>query len=605
MASQVLAGYGIYLLTIFLPGLGLGELIGKWPNESSLVERIAIVFGLGLTVDTVVMFFKTSGVIFLGQRLLGVDLQTVYFVLVLGFALLIVSIAIRRKFSMYVRPQRIDIVIFGVILALGAILASYFAKYPIFPEYQSPDFANHLIYSAGLIHGTSTSIPIGILYYGVEYQLATALLLIGGPTLVTARQTMALLVLLSPLLFYLASSSLFKNRLASVISTSVYAFSASLWFDSVFNTGLFANFFGFLACLFAIAAFMLVGTTKSLSSWAIYIAALLLMYVSHYSVLTLLPALMLVAVVEYVADGRRNGSFLLPAGVALLPVAAVVVLYPHYVQSIISVAFNGGGSVVGGTFLSGILSEPPVIRYLIVEVYDDVAFIVFAILCAIFTYKTISGKNWMLLLPVIWTIVILVASPENESAWRFSFEALLPLILMTGQAMVFLFPRDLASVLTVRKREGRPSTKMRRRGSWLLATVLLGMLIVGSWGTMVISDSFTGTQTVSTSQNYVYSSIQWLGNNTRSNSTYLSVSDWRFTYTNLMIGRNTTYQFESTPGEAISVARSQGASYIIVTNLVTVSLPAIPSLYPWNNFGPSSNLTLVYSNPDVEIFKLA
>jgi hypothetical protein len=148
------------------------------------------------------------------------------------------------------------------------------------------------------------------------------------------------------------------------------------------------------------------------------------------------------------------------------------------------------------------------------------------------------------------------------------------------------------------------SGRASRTKAGLVAIVFVGLLVVGSWGTTMLSDSFTLTQTNAQAQNDVYQAILWLGNNTSTNSTYLSVSDWRFTYTDLMIGRNSLYQFESTPQNAIAVARSEGASYIIVTNVVTANLPPLPSLFPWNNIKPSANLIMVYSNPDVEIFKL-
>jgi hypothetical protein len=41
-----------------------------------------------------------------------------------------------------------------------------------------------------------------------------------------------------------------------------------------------------------------------------------------------------------------------------------------------------------------------------------------------------------------------------------------------------------------------------------------------------------------------------------------------------------------------------------VTLFVTCSLPPDPQLFLWNTLMPSSNLTLVYSNPDVKVFQV-
>ena len=94
-------------------------------------------------------------------------------------------------------------------------------------------------------------------------------------------------------------------------------------------------------------------------------------------------------------------------------------------------------------------------------------------------------------------------------------------------------------------------TKSVQRGSDLprifIFLVLFGGIVIGSWGTSMVSDSLTQTSIVSQSQYFVYNAIYWLRNNTANNSQYLSVSDWRFTYTNLIIGRPTFYQYAPNP----------------------------------------------------------
>ncbi|MDG6925598.1 MAG: hypothetical protein JRN09_03500 [Nitrososphaerota archaeon] len=602
MSDQNLAGYALYLMMVFLPGLGLGELLGVWRDGESLAERLGLAFGLGLAFDTLVLFVRTSGASLDGFRMAGIEPTTIYLMIAMGAAFLVAGVAYRRGFGFYVRPRLVDLAVLLVVLGLCGMLAAFFSKYPIFPEYQSPDFANHVDYSTSLMTGASTSIPNGLLYYGVEYQLAASLLLVGGTSIVTVRETMALLVAFSPLVVYLASSRLFSNRIAALLVTAVYTFSGTLWFDSVLNTGLFANFFGFLASLMLLVAFLEVSAgVRSPTRWAFFVLMLVMAYLSHYSTLTLLPALFLVGLLLFAKDRKAGLRFLLPGVVPLVPVVLVAAADPGYVSSVISLAMTGGGQVSGTTALSGFLSSVPVLQYIALEIYDDLAFIVFLALAAVYLYKTGANRDWLLLIPFIWFVSVLVTSPDNINAWRFSFMAILPLTLMAGQGVAYLLPH---AYQTSRKRAGYNPPRSARPRAVLTVAVVLCLLVVGSWGTSMLSDASSGTQVVAQSQQAVLQSIDWLSNHTPSGAAYLSVSDWRFTYTNLLIGRTTYYQFESTPGGAIPVARADGAGYVIVTNLITASVPPDPSLFPWNNFSPSPNMSLIYSNPDVEIFQL-
>ena len=76
---------------IFLPGIGFGELLGLWRERDSLAERIALVFMLGLSIDTIVFLIKTSG--FAG--FVGISLVDVDFVIILGIVAIFVSVLLR------------------------------------------------------------------------------------------------------------------------------------------------------------------------------------------------------------------------------------------------------------------------------------------------------------------------------------------------------------------------------------------------------------------------------------------------------------------------------------------------------------------------------
>lgn len=602
MPAQDLAGYVPYLMMVFLPGIGLGELFKVWRADSTLVERFGLGFCIGLAIDTIVVFIRTSGLDLLNQRAVGLDLATLYLIIAGGIVLLAVSLALRRRFLFYTAPVRMDLFVALIVIGLGGMMAAFFAKYPLFPEYQSPDFANHVAFSSGLVTGAVSSLPSGILYYGVEYQLAASLLFVGGNPLMTVRETMAVLVLLSPLVFFFVSSRFFSDRTAALFVAVIYAFSATLWFDSVFNSGLYANFFGIIASLFIVFCFVDVIDSPGPASWGVFLLALLMAYLSHYSTVTIFPALLLVSVMLLISNRGSWRRYLLPGFVPVLPILAFFAAYPGYANRVVSLAYGGGGQVLGSTYISGALGSIPVLQYTDLELYDDVAFVVLLLLAALYTYRSGVARKWLLFIPVFWFFSVLLTSPETIDAWRFAFTGIVPLTMMAGLGIVYLFPKAIG---LSRSRRGYTASKSARYGTVLVAVVFIGLLVAGSWGTSMLSDSLSNAQFNSQTQGEVYQAMQWLGNHTPPGSTYLSVSDWRFVYTGVLIGRTSVYQFESTPAAAIPVALSDNASYIIVTNAVTASLPPDPSLFPWNNFAPSSNLTMVYSNADVRVYQIA
>ncbi|MDG6922134.1 MAG: hypothetical protein JRN67_02425, partial [Nitrososphaerota archaeon] len=193
-------GYLIYLLVIFLPGIGFGELFGVFKFVKLLSEKVAIALGLGISIDTLILLIKTSKI----DGLVGINLETVYFIISLGIIALLASLVAKKgRLSIATKPTRVDIALLLIILIQGGMFLLYFQKFPIFPQSQSQDFANHVSYVLGLISGSTTSIPQGLLYFGVHYQLAASYLLIGGQALVTDQRTMAILMTLSPLLFFI------------------------------------------------------------------------------------------------------------------------------------------------------------------------------------------------------------------------------------------------------------------------------------------------------------------------------------------------------------------------------------------------------------------
>src|SRR5579864_3064524 len=131
-----LPGFLPYLLEIFLPGIGFGELFHLWKKEDSLVERFGLAFGLGLSIDTIVLLFRTSNL----GGVKGIDTYILYGIILAGIVAFLISFA-RNKNLRFPKPTKIDFALIALILAQSLMLLLYFTKYPIFPEYQSQDYA--------------------------------------------------------------------------------------------------------------------------------------------------------------------------------------------------------------------------------------------------------------------------------------------------------------------------------------------------------------------------------------------------------------------------------------------------------------------------------
>ncbi len=216
-----LGGYFLYLLEIFLPGIGFGELFHLWKKEDSLIDRVGLAFGLGLSFDTIVLMVRTSGI----ARLSGIDVYTLYVIMMAGVIALAISLIFREKKFGIPKFERTDLILIVLLIVQSLVLLLYFQKYPIFPEYQSQDYGIHVQLAEGLISGSMTSIPSGILYYGIHYQLASGILFVGGEPLITVRETMAILVVLSSLLFYSSTKRVFSSSRIGLICTLIYVLS--------------------------------------------------------------------------------------------------------------------------------------------------------------------------------------------------------------------------------------------------------------------------------------------------------------------------------------------------------------------------------------------
>lgn len=540
-------------------------------------------------------FIGSSGLQISGVTLAGVSLTGFYVAMAIGVASYLASVFFTRRLTSIPRPSRTDASVLFLMLIQAGIILIFFQKYPIFPEYDSVDLRVHVNIVNTLLSGGS-SIPGGILYYGVHYQLALGTILSGDQTLIAVQRVGAILAILATPLIFSFCSRIMADRRAGLFAAILYSLAASIWFGSLFNTGLYSNFFGILASLLVLMLTadvvqegLSVGRAVPLS------LGVAMLYLSHYSDVSVIPAVLTVPLI-LLATGKLQRRSLAPPLALILPAVLVLASYPGLVGLLLGFLANAGGNVVGGTFLSGALSPVPVVAFMAIETYYDVGFVLLSLLAAFYAWWILRERDAVKLMVLVWLLSVVLVAPLNSGAWRLSYVALVPLTIMAAGGLSKILP-----VAQQRRQKASRYGGARR----ILVGVLLILLLVGSWGVTVVSDSTTLTQVDAQAQANVYNSILWIGNNTKGGA-ILSVSDFRYLYAPQLIGRDAAYEFISTPSQALPVARSRGFSYIAVTRIVTASVPAVPSLFPWNNFptGSNANLTLVYSNPDVRIFKV-
>src|SRR2546428_10441515 len=107
---------------IFLPGIGLGELLQVWKEGKTIAERFAWALGIGLSFDTLVFMLRTSGLQIGGVHLVGMDLQTIYFILAVGLVALFAGLGLHRRVNFSFEGVWAGLLMGGITLGLGPLL---------------------------------------------------------------------------------------------------------------------------------------------------------------------------------------------------------------------------------------------------------------------------------------------------------------------------------------------------------------------------------------------------------------------------------------------------------------------------------------------------
>ena len=595
-------GYVEFLGFLFVPGLAIAELLDL--KLSSFFENLAVILGLGFSVDALFLMLSTSGLNLFGTRLLGVHVETVQWSILLWLGVFGLGLMLRRRVPFYVKPGRAD---GGVLVLTGAqalLVMIHFVKFPIFPEFSSIDFTQHVMIAGDLASGAITSLPGGILYYAVHGFLAALQSLAGGLPLVVDQRAMGILVALSPVMLYGAFRGLSLSVRACLFATFVYVAGGFIWFGSVFDAGLYSNFYGVLSVFFMlIAASMALRSPRSVAPWVVYALSVGNAYFSHYSTLTIFIPLIALPILDVFLTGRIRIASVAVAAIPTVPAVFFLALQPSLVGLLTGfVTSAGAGNISGSTALSSLFAWFPFLQYTIIEIVSDSAALFILVASALGVYFTLKSRASVLWLPLVWLATLAVVAPFSGAAWRFAYVGLVPLVALAAVGLDSVIPIPPPAG-TVRRRKGGGSW-VARRGP-ILACVLLLLMVAGSWGTTIAGDAVSNPGQVGRAQYQVYYSMAWFDSNTPAGSRLVSVTDSDYLYLGFLTGRTAAYVPLVSPGALLSQLGGQSNVYVAVTQIV--SLPASEASQTAQTlaqYASSPSFKLVYSNADVRIYSM-
>ena len=599
----MLLGYLEFVVLLFLPGVALIEIF-RLGGEFSFAERLGLAFGLSMAVDVLVLAFRTSGLLIGSQLMVGIFPGTLELMLGVSLIAFAAPVALRRRVAFYVKPTRTDLYVLGLVVAQAILVVVHFSKYPIFPQFQSVDFIQHVQITTDLQDGGTTMFPGGILYYGAHLLMGSLVALSGNLVLVVTQYAMGILTVLSPLLVFAAAASLTKSKRVGVVATLLYVATGFVWFGSVFDAGLYANFYGVLSILLLFALVpVALKQPRNPGVWVALVLAVGSGYLSHYSYVTVIPALLALPVAIFVLERKVNLASLAVPAVVVIPGAIAAALRPDLVTLLIQfVQATGGGNVAGDTALSRYLAGWSVLRYIVVEVADDLGAVVMIALAALGVYVAVRSKNPVVWMLIVWLVAILVVAPFSETAWRFSYMALVPLLIVAAIGFDWLIPAPQDKSL-------RQRTKMRVRrdvGRYRLGIlgIVFLLLLVNSLSWQLVADASVNGSVNSETQHGLLSAMQWMSVNTPPGSQVVSVTDSDLNYYQLLYGRASGYAPLALPNDVVATRNgATGPIFVVLTQVGTVVVTD-PSQNPFNFYPNDTRFQLQFNDSGVFVYKL-
>ena len=244
------------------------------------------------------------------------------------------------------------------------------------------------------------------------------------------------------------------------------------------------------------------------------------------------------------------------------------------------------------------------LRYVAVEIANDLATFVALGLAALGVCVAVRGKNPLTLMLVVWLVAMLVVAPFTEAAWRFSYMTLVPLLIVAAVGFEALSPKD-------DDRAFRRRSKLRARQDYgryrngLMGIVFL-LLVVNSWSWALVADAASNGAANYETQNGVLKAMHWMNATAPLGTQVVSVTSSNFNYYQLLYGKPSGYVPLATPDDIVASAGSgKAATFVVLTKVGTVTAPD-SSQNPFMLYPKDSRFRLQYNDSGVVVvYKLA
>ena len=396
-----------------------------------------------------------------------------------------------------------------------------------------------------------------------------------------------------------------ESKRIGLLATFLYVVTGFVWFGSVFNAGLYANFYGILSILLIfILVPVVLKSPRNPLVWVAFAVAIGNGYLSHYSFVTIIPALAAIPVAVLILERRFSWPHVAIPLALLAPAGIVVAFRPELVGLMLQfVQAQGGGSINGNTSLSQALTGWPVLRFVVVEITNDVASVIILVLASAGGYFALRGRKPLAWIVVVWLIALLAVAPLSDAAWRFSYMALVPILVLACYAIDWMTP--VLKPPELRRSKMRPKRYTRRYRLGFLGIVFI-LLVVNSWSWSLVGDARSTGGPTGETQRGILASMEWMNSTLPRPSNVDSVTDFDYSYFYFLYsGRNAGYAPLVTPDEV--VAASSGSSvpvYAILTEVGTFGGIPSGSQSPFSLFSSDSRFNLVYNESGVVIYQL-
>jgi len=598
----LLLGYVEFAAFLVLPGAAAIELLGVGRNLP-FSAKAGLAFGLGSAFDVILLEVRTSGLSILGSAMRGIDPGLVLTVVLASVVLLALPVSLKRSSNFFDGFEKSDVPIFALVFGLGLLVYAHFLAYPIFPQFNSVDFVVHSQLASGIKSGAVTPGLPSFLYFGADLLLGASVAVMHGVPLAVTQKGMGVLLTLSPLVVYAAMMAVFESRLAGLVGAIVYVAGGFVWFDAVFGSGLYDNFLGEISILTLLICLSLVirepGRRRNLIPWALAFVSGLY---SHYSFLTILPPLVLLPALDYVAKRRLRFDLLV---ICLLPVVffglSFILLRSDTLSFLASLLSNRIGSPpILLTPLAMWFGDVPFLKYVAVEVFDQPSTLILLAFAALGSLIAIRRLGTLPVLVVVWSFVLYSGAELSAVSWRFSLEALLPLMMLSSFGSEWAFQR-VRTISRAYVGRSQKLPRLRRLIGPLFLVIILVPLASNSWSAWMLADASNTSPLKPSSEPNVYQSMLWFGEHTPPGSLLISLTDQRFIWAAPLVERRSMYAPFASMNYILSAANSSRDTYVAITEVLDPQVPVKSDLGPFLN---DSVFSLVYQNQDVWIFKV-